>query len=216
MGGFLGIGGCSAKTDRKAQLTGFGDLQNIFSWALPFAQSTSSTGLKTVGEGVDTLKGALGTLGGPLAYWKKLLSGNRAEVSGAVAPETNAVQAQADASKRSAGTFGTARTGGVAGANRTADTDTMAKIDNLLFGVRPQAAEGVSKIAGEEGAMGSAITSAGSAELSAALNALGIGTEAAGTLTGAAGKSRAESYAINRQTQQDWSNAIQGILKAFF
>ena len=115
------------------------------------------------------------------------------------------MQAQADAAKRNAAAMGTARTGGTAAANQTANTDTLAKIDNFLFGVRPMAAQG-------EADVGSRIVSVGGQELATALGFGNLSEGAAADLTRDAGESRKTSFAINRQTQDDVLGVIDSIL----
>src|SRR6266403_540545 len=124
------IGGSSAKRDRSEQLDAFGDLRNTFNWALPTAKSGVASGTATTGAGLEDL----GTAGN---YFKKLAGGDRAAVTQAVAPETAAVTASSDAAKREEAASGTARGGGVAATNQTRDEDTMSKVDQMLFGVRP-------------------------------------------------------------------------------
>jgi len=173
MGGFLGIGGSSSKTNRGWQIEGAKDLHNVFNFALPTAEG-----------GVKSGEGKLDDAG---AYWEQLLHGNRTAVQQAVAPEANQVRAASDAQKRSQAAFGTARGGGTAGANQTRETDTQAKIDNAIFGVRPEAAKETAKIGG--------------AELQAALNALGLGVTA-GTNLGNLG--------IDAKKQSDANSAAAG------
>jgi len=173
MGGFLGIGGSASKTNRKEQLTSMSELHNVFNFALPTAES-----------GVSQGQGDLSTAGD---YWKKLLTGNRATMEAATAPEANAIRAGSDAQKRQQAAFGTARGGGTAGANETRATDTQAKVDNLITGVRPEAAKETAKIGG--------------AELQAALNALGLGETSAIDL----GK-----LATDAKSQSDANNAAAG------
>lgn len=117
------------------------------------------------------------------------MSGNRTAVEQAAAPETNMALAQTDATKRQQSTMGTARSGGVASANRTSHDDALAQIDNLIFGARPGAAQQVAQNAGEQagitGAKASVGTQTGGAESQIGLNeiqqalaALGIGANA--------------------------------------
>jgi len=143
MGGFMGIGGSSANTDRSNQLTSFSQMKNLFNTGITSATSG-------IGAGLSDLSSAGG-------YFKSLLGGNRAALNAAVAPETAAVQAGDDASKRQAAASGTARGGGVAGTMQTSKDATMAKVQQLLFGVRPAAAEGLTKVGTAEAGIGSNI-----------------------------------------------------------
>lgn len=128
MGGFLGIGGKNSKQQNQS----VNNLENTFNYGFDAAKGATAAGNES-----------LGTAG---SYFKNILSGSRPAMSQAVAPETNAVASQADATKRQASTMGTARGGGTAGAQQTAKDAAMAKIDNLLFGVRPEAAKETAQI----------------------------------------------------------------------
>ena len=110
---------------------------------------------------------------------------------GWTAATSNAATATSDAAKRQQATSGTARGGGTAGVNQQRSTDLMAKVDNLLFGVAPEAA-------GALGAMGT--------------NTLNTGEATAANLSGQAASSRQTSFAINRQTQQDVVAAIEAAM----
>jgi hypothetical protein len=176
-------------------------LKNVFNWALPTAESAFGAGQKMLGGAMDTL----GQAGG---YYQKLLSGNRPAMLQAVAPETGAVRSASDAAARQQAASGTARGGGVAGANQQREDATMAKIDQLLFGVRPMAAEGATRVGATEAGVGGT-------ELAAATNVLGMGTDAAANLGALATKSRSQSFDINRQTQQDVAGAIDAVMGMF-
>lgn len=202
MGGFLGIGGSSYKTDRKTELGGFSDLHNVFNFALPFAQSSAATGTATTKAGTDAMSSSLG-------YWQKLMSGNRTTMQQAVAPETNATLSGADAQKRQLAATGTARGGGVAGVEQQQKDATMAKVDNLLFGARPEAAKESSKIGGD-------LARVGTSQTSNAINALGLGEETAANITGIAAKSRVDSQAINQDMVGKVTNFIDQALTMAF
>ena len=166
MGGFLGIGQSgSDKTDRSAMRTGFGDLNSVFNFGLSQGQSGAATGQATTQAGVTGI-------GNAMSYWQKLLSGNRAAQMGAIAPVTNTVLSQADATKRQQASSGTARGGGTAGANQQTGDTAMSKIDNALLGVQGSAAT-------SEAEAGGKLASIGTSEVANANNALGIGENAA-------------------------------------
>jgi len=132
MGGFLGIGGTSAKTDRGWQIQSASGLSNLFNWALPQAKQST-------GQGLSDLSSAG-------SFWKQLMSGNRSAVNAAVAPQVNTAQTMTDASRRQAAASGTARGGGTAGPAETAKDTQLAQIQNLLFGARTTGAEQVGKV----------------------------------------------------------------------
>lgn len=202
MGGFLGIGGSSVKTDRKNVLTGFSELKNVFNFAMPFGEDTARAGTATTAAGLEDI-GKAGS------YWSKLLSGDRPTMEQAVAPETNQVLGQADAAKREQAGMGTARGGGTAGANQQVQDASMAKIDNLLFGARPAAAQ-------QEAAIGGKEADIGQNQMSAALRALGLGETAASDLTGHAITSRRDSYAINKAMQNDIKQVVGDLAAVAF
>ena len=187
MGGFMGIGGANWKTDRKQYLAGQNWLSNIFNFALPQAQGTLAAGQRDIGTAGD--------------YYRKLLSGSRTELNQAVAPETAAVTARADASRRQLATSGTARGGGVAATSQTAKDRAMAEIDNLIFGVRPGAAKGLQGVA--------------STELGTATNLLGLGSDVAQAYTSNAASSRQTSYDINQDMVGKVSQALLNVFAAF-
>lgn len=155
MAGFFNIGNSATKTDRSNELSGFGDLSSVFNFGMPVAQSAT---------------------GGANNYYQKLLTGNRATMEQAEAPEINAIQAGSDAQKRQLATSGTARGGGVAAANQNRGTTTEAAVDNALMQARPAAA-------GAEAQIGAGALS----------TSLGAGTN----LTSIASGSRATSNALN-------------------
>jgi len=201
VGGFLGIGGSSTKTDRGNTLTGFSNLKNLFTWGLPFAQ-------KTAAAGTGTTQGGLGDLGKAVGYFKDIVSGNRAAVNQAVAPETAAVLEQDDAAKRQLANSGTARGGGVAATNQQQHANTMAKVDQLLMGVRPHAAQEVADIGGKEAAVGQQ-------QIANANQTAGVSEYAAQDLAKNSIASRELSAKLNMDAQRNVVGAIEGFLKMF-
>lgn len=201
MGGFLGIGGSSAKTDRNQTLAGYQDLNSAFNFANPAGQKQIATGQNTTGAGLSGLSNAAG-------YYAKLASGNRPAALQAIAPQTNAINAQADAARRQSATMGTSRGGGTAGANQQADTTKNAQIDNMLFGAQGSGVSG-------EASTGGAIANVGENQTNEGLNLFGQGTGAAQDVTGDALNSRQTSYNINQQTQQGVTSAIMSGLAMF-
>lgn len=180
IGGFLGIGGSSAKTDRSTTLKGYGALENVFNFGIPAAKNL-------VSAGGDALSQAMG-------YYSSLLSGNRSALSAATAPEANATRAAADAAKRQLATSGTARGGGTAGVNQQVSSATEADINNAMFGARSEAAK-------SQGSLGLGTTNAGT-------SLLDTSEKSAADLTDAAIKSRPESYDENLATQKNVVNSI--------
>lgn len=187
MSGLFGSHG-SVKTDRNAQLASFSDLSNVFNFALPTAQAEQKAG-------DATLDSALSSLGLSSDYFKKILSGNRADVAQAVAPTTNAITERSDAEKRNAVASGTARGGGVAGENQQIQDKTNAAVDKTIAEARPDAARSNADIA-------SKVAGIGSERLSAALSALGIGTNAASSLGQIATGAKRDDNASQQQLGQ--------------
>jgi len=201
MGGFLGIGGSSANTDRKNTLQGYADLNNVFNFGLSTAQKGAATGAATTQTGLAGLTNSLN-------YWQNLLGGSRTAITQAVAPETNAIQAQSDAAQRQQAAMGTARGGGTAAANQQRQTTTQAAIDQGILAARPQAAQ-------QEAAVGGKIADVGTTQMAQALNALGISETAGANLTDISSKARAIDYQINHSAIGDVLNTI-GLVGSFF
>ena len=195
---FSNVGGSSAKTDRSNQLTSFSDLKNVYNWALPFGQSQARTGQATTAGGVSDL----GTAGG---YFKKLASGNRADLLSATAPAANAATAQSDAEKRQLGEMGAARGGGAAGVNQQRDTDLMSKIDNMLFGARTAGAQGLAGVGQAEAGVGLGETGQG-------IQSAGLASSTAGDLGKLALYSRGQSEDIHQKHVNQLSDAFDRIL----
>jgi hypothetical protein len=194
------IGGSSAKNDRGQELNSYKDLSNVFNWALPAGQAAFSTGQKGVSEGA----GDLGTAAG---YFKSLTSGSRPDMLQAIAPEATAVTSQADAAKRQLANTGTARGGGVAGANQDIKAKTDASIDAALFGVRPQAAGKLAEVGSAEGSLGLGESSAG-------LKAADLAETAGTNLGELATKNRTQSQNIHQDTVDTISKGIEDSLGA--
>jgi hypothetical protein len=209
MGGLLSslvstgsIGGSSAKTDRSNFLTGIGDQSNVFNWALPFGKSQAATGQATTAAGV----GDLGTAGG---YFKKLATGNRADLLSATAPATNAAIAQNDAEKRQLSSLGTARGGGTAGINQQRESDLTAKIDNMLFGARTAGASGLAGVGGTEAGVGLGETGQG-------IQAGGLASATANNITRDSLASRGQSYDIHKATSGAIASGLEDSLTGIF
>jgi hypothetical protein len=194
MGGFLGIGGSSSNTDRKNELQGFTNLNNLFNFGLNNSQALLGTGQQQVGQGVNALDTSLN-------YFKKLLSGNRTATAGAVAQPANAAQAMSDAAKNNRAAMGTARGGGTAAENTDAQDKVMEQIDNFLFGVKPVAA-------GQVASIGKDISGIGLGETSAALGFGDLAEQSTADATKIAAGSRPTDYQIN----QDMVNQVTGTI----
>ncbi len=195
---FNNVGGNSAKRDRSDYLNSQERMGNVFNQAFGFGQGLEKQGQATTGQGVQDL-GASGN------FFRRLMSGNRAATTEAMAPQINAVEAQGDAQRRQQAALGTARGGGLAGTNQQAQNQRMAQIDNMLFGAQTGAAKEVGDIGRTEAGVGLGETGQG------------IGTVAgAGNLAATAGemstKSRELSNQMHRQSVQDLSNSFEDLL----
>lgn len=181
----FGIGGSSSKTDRQQQLTGYGDLQNIFNYALPQGQSTLSGGQGTTNQG-------LGELGQAANYNSKILSGNRSAVTEAMAPEINSVTSQANQLKKQQSAMGTSRGGGTNAGNQQLGTQESGQITNLIAQARPQASQALSQIGAQTGGIGLG-------EMGVGANLLGLGNSAANNLLTGATTAKQEDDQQNNQ-----------------
>jgi hypothetical protein len=190
--------GSGANTDRKNQLAGFGDLNNVFNFALPNAEAGYNAGQATQ-------KSALSQLSSPAQYYQSLLSGNRQATQQAVAPVASAANAQADAQKKQIANSGTARGGGVNAVGQQVETNKNATVDTAINQAKQGAAAGATSVAG-------ATSKVGDSQLSAALNLLGIGDKAATSLTSLAGDSRAESNDLHNQKAQQAATIVTQLL----
>lgn len=127
-------GGSSAKTDRSTYLQGQGALNNVFNYALPTGEAATS-------QAVD--------------YNSKILSGDRAAVTQAEAPEINAVTGQADQAKKQQAAMGTSRSGGVNAGNQQRQTQVQGAVTDLIDKARPQAAASQASIGANTLGLGS-------------------------------------------------------------
>lgn len=205
MGGFLGIGGNSANTDRANQLQ---DTQNIFNQIIGYTQPKGEAALNA---GLGTLKSAQSALAAPTAYWQSQLAPGRQQAAQNAAPATNAVQEQTDAIRNQEAAMGTGRGGGTASQNREASTMSAKAIDDIInqsmMGGRQGAAQGLTQAAATEGGIGGTEARTGGDLLSLAQ---------AGNvdLLNNATASRPVSEQINQQTAAGYGNALGGLIKA--
>lgn len=202
MGGFAGIGGSSATTDRNRQLSSTGNLNSIFNWSLPTGQSQEAAGS-------STLSGALGTLQPAQQYFQGLLQPGRTQAGLNAAPAVNATLDSADATRKQSGNFGTSRSGGTAAANRESGTQTQSTIDNLInsniTGGQAAGAAGLQGISGAQAGI------AGQ-QLGNAQNLLGLGATAETNIMNSSITSRVNSQNINQETKSEWESAIGALL----
>lgn len=197
MGGFLGIGHSSAKTDRGNQLAGISADWNVYNRGLPLAdtQQKKATGTESSGlESLDTAKN----------YWKAITQGNRTAVQSAAAPQANAIQQRADASKREQSQMGTSRGGGVNAANQQIQQEQEKQLAINEAAVQPKAAE-------QLGQIGQATAGVGHQQMAEALQALGLSADVAKEIIQSSIQSRPISMAANQAVTSQWSNALAAL-----
>ena len=200
MGGFLGIGGSSAKTDRADQLQ---DTQNefkVFQYGLPAGETGQAQGQAQLAQANATLNPAQN-------YFQQQLTAGRAQTAENAAPAINATLAQTDAQRTQAGNFGTARTGGTAALNQEAGTAATSRIDDIisktLLTQKQEGAAGLEKVAGERAAIGNS-------ELANAMGLLGLSQQTASDLL----ENATESRQISFEQQQAVGAGIGGLAVA--
>src|SRR2546427_9554149 len=103
--------------------------------------------------GMNALKRAFAAFTGPLNYYSKLLGGDRQEMLQVVAPEVNAIRGQGATGRRALSQFAP-RGGGTTSALAEEPFRESGAITDLLNKVRPEAAKGLTDIAGILGRLG--------------------------------------------------------------
>jgi hypothetical protein len=182
--GFLGIGGSSSSTDRKQQLAGYGDLSNIYNQGISQGNNASATGQGELGEAAG--------------YDSSILNGNRSSIMSALSPQISSITGQANQNKKQQATMGTARGGGTNASNQQTQQQEQGAITKAIGGAQSGAASGLASIGSNETATGA--------------NLLGLGANAAGTLTGDASQSYATTSAQNAAAGQAAGQLAAGIL----
>ncbi len=166
MGGILGIGGSSQKTDRANQLQQVQNETNLFNYGIAGGEQAQATGQADLGDASQ--------------YFKSLLTAGRTDTAARAAPAINSTLAQKDAAERNAAATGTARTGGAAAQQAEAGTKAGSEIDNII---------NANLIGGQkEGAAG--LANAGTAELSNSLGLLGTAGQATSNVLNSSIQSR--------------------------
>lgn len=201
MGGFLGIGHSSEKTDRATQLSAQQGDWGVFNQGMAIGQAGQAAGTQTLNQ-------AKRDLGPAESYYKNLLTAGRTQTAQRAAPALQAVQDQTDAARRQEAATGTGRAGGTAAANREAGTTEQSQIDQIinttLQSGRAEGAKGLTQTAGAE-------TAIGTEQLGNAMRALGLSEDAVTNIMNNATDSRYLSNQINLQTQEQWGQ-LAGML----
>lgn len=155
------IGGSSNKTDRKEQLSGWGDLQGIFDWANPFGQKTAQQGVNDLNKAGD--------------FYSSILGGDRAKIGQVLSPEISNIQGQVSQHNKTLSEFGN-RSGGTNAGVQAGETAGMTEIQGLINSLLPASASGLTQVGSTLGGLG--------------LSAVNLGENAAATISGQAGADR--------------------------
>lgn len=156
-GGAAGIGPTSPTFRRAEQL---GDLSKefAFDYALPEGKNILKTAEGTFGQAGNELTsagteltGAESTLLKPLDYYSKLLSGDRAEMMSAEAPEIQTINDQYNQNRQNISKF-TPQGGGQTTALSELPFQQSRDVTTLLEKARPDAAQNIEKIAAQQSA----------------------------------------------------------------
>ena len=205
MGGFMGVGGSSAKTDRNQTLGDYGKLNSVFSQGMAIGNQQ-----ETAGQGM--IQNAQTTLGPAADYYKSLLTAGRTQTAEQAAPAVQGALAQSDAAKRESAATGTSRSGGAAEAHAEAGSKTGATIDDIinknLMGGKQAGAEGLTTVAKDQAVMGNMT-------LANAMQALGLGAGASEDTLAASIGSRMDSSQLAAQQGEAYGQASGMLALAF-
>lgn len=164
MGGFLGIGGSGASTDRANILSGIQSQWGTFGTA-------NAENANLFNQGQNFQQAGQNNLNSAAQYWNNLLTAGRTQTAKNASPAINATLDASNASKAGRAQFGTGRSGGTVSADATRDQTTQKSIDDIinqnLVGGREAGAKGLQQVGGTE-------LATGSTAIGQALNALGI------------------------------------------
>jgi hypothetical protein len=121
------------------------------------SQNASNTGMGYLADSSTNFKP-------PVSYYSSILSGNPADVAGAVAPQINQIQGAYQQNKQQVDQFAPMG-GGRAALSAQLPYQKTSAITNLISQARQNAAQGLTNIAGTEGGIGSSLlgVSAGAA-----------------------------------------------------
>lgn len=206
MGGWLGIGNSSGRTDRSNQLGGINAEWNVYNRGLPFSDTDRQSGL-------DTVKTGMGTLDEAKKKWEAVTSGvvNKPAVMRAAAPAIETLNTGSDAARAQQAEMGTARGGGVNEANQAAESDRIAKTADIVGQATAQQqnvdAAGAQGLSG----IGTAQTTVGQRQLAQALSELGLSGEVAQEIIESSIKSRPISMKANAEIRQQWSDLLAAL-----
>ena len=193
-----------------------GDLLNIYNWALPQGQQQFPKGNEILNQGLGTIQGALGPLGGAEDYFRQLLGADRNTIGQLSAPAINATVDQANAQRAAAERFGTARVGGAAAADRNLGAQTTGQIGNIVNqtaqNARLTGAQGLEQTAQERLAIGQGEAGVGNSFLTEGQNLLNTAQSSAAQAGGLA----VQNSALQFQQQQALGQGIGNLLSSIF
>jgi hypothetical protein len=108
----------------------------------------TAAGNQSFGSGQQTYNQGLQDFGPALDYWNSILSGNKAEMESAIAPEKNDILSQYRAKRKQMAATGS-RSGGTNEAVAQSEFSQAGDVAGLMQKLRPQAAQQSSAIAGQ-------------------------------------------------------------------
>lgn len=145
-------------------------LGSIFGGGPNNDQKTANNQLNRVAQGsantgFDYLNNSSQNFQAPTSYYSSILSGNPASVAGALSPQINQLQGAYQQNKQQVDQFAPMG-GGRAALSAQLPYQKAGAITNLISGARQNAAQGLTGIAGTEGALGQGLlgTSTNAAE----------------------------------------------------
>lgn len=164
------FGGSSSKTDRNAQLGGWGQLSSIGQFAGP-------TGAALINQGAGAQNDAI-------SFFHALMSGDMSKIGKVLSPEISAIQGQESQNLNTLSQFHN-RSGGTNAEAVAARSNTQSQIDSLINSL-------IASSAAEVGSLGTARAGLGTGVESLAESAFG-------TVSGQAGNARQSDQAQQSQ-----------------
>lgn len=137
-------------------------------------QKTLGAGENITASSLPVLRQAAAGLAGPEQYYNRLLSGDKAEMEAAVAPETSSILDQYRGKRSQMAKLGP-RSGGTNEALAGSQFAQAGDVARTLQGVRPKAAEGAAGIAGAKAGIGKDIAGVGEGLAGLGLSESGLG-----------------------------------------
>lgn len=139
-------------------------------------QKGYATGQQTLAGAIPTLKQSLQGLAAPEQYYQNLLSGDKAAMESAVAPETSSILDQYRGKRSQMAKLGP-RGGGTNEAIAGSQFGQAGDVAKVLQSVRPQAAQGATQVAGQRADVGKGIANVGQAQAGLGLSESGQGIQ---------------------------------------